>query len=68
MSTEQNQGLSLYEAARAVGVTFEKEWKPESKSVEANDMKFSYLEWGKPSNPVMVLLHGFAQLEVLGHG
>ena len=45
MSTEQNQGLSLYEAARAVGVTFEKEWKPESKSVEANDMKFSYLEW-----------------------
>ena len=24
-------------------------------------MKFSYLEWGNPSNPVMVLLHGFAQ-------
>ncbi|HCE75403.1 MAG TPA: hypothetical protein DEP04_02145 [Dehalococcoidia bacterium] len=61
MSTEQNQGLSLYEAAREVGVTFEKEWKPESKSVEINDMKFSYLEWGNPSNPAMVLLHGFAQ-------
>ena len=61
MSTEQNQGLSLYEAAREVGVTFEKDWKPESKSVEVNNMKFSYLEWGNPSNPVMVLLHGFAQ-------
>ena len=60
MSTEQNQGLSLYEAAREVGVTFEKEWKPESKSVQVNNMNFSYLEWGNPSNPVMVLLHGFA--------
>ena len=43
MSTEQNQGLSLYEAAREVGVTFEKDWKPECKSVEVNNMKLSYL-------------------------
>ena len=61
MGTEQSQGLSLYEAAREVGVTFEKEWEPESKSVQVNNMNFSYLEWGNPSNPVMVLLHGFAQ-------
>jgi len=61
MSTKERQGLSLYDAAREVGVSFEKEWKPESKSIEVNGMKFHYLEWGDPTNPVMVLLHGFAQ-------
>ena len=31
MTIEEHQGLSLYDAAREVGVTFEKEWKPKSK-------------------------------------
>lgn len=56
-----NQGLSLYDAARAMGVSFTNEIVPQDKFVEANGLKFHYLEWGDPSNPPMVLLHGFAQ-------
>ena len=66
MSTKERQGLSLYDAAREVGVSFEKEWKPESKSIEVNGMKFHYLEWGDPANPVMVLLHGLPNNHILG--
>ena len=57
----KSQGLSLYQAAREVGVSFSREWEPKSKFVKANDMKFHYLEWGDTSNPVIVMLHGFAQ-------
>ena len=54
-------GLGLHEAAKSVGVTFSHEWTPESKFVEANGLKFHYLDWGSPDNPVILLLHGFAQ-------
>ena len=57
----KSKGLSLYQAAREVGVSFSREWEPKSKFVKANDMKFHYLEWGDTSNPVIVMLHGFAQ-------
>ena len=56
-----SQGLSLYAAARAMGVSFTSETVPQDKFVEANGLKFHYLEWGDPSNPPMLLLHGFAQ-------
>lgn len=62
MTTDSaSQGLSLYDAARAKGVTFTKETVPQDKFVNANGMRFHYLDWGDPSNPPMLLLHGFAQ-------
>ena len=55
------QGLSLYDAARAMGVTFTKEVEPQDRDASANGLRFHYLEWGEPGNPTMLLLHGFAQ-------
>ncbi len=60
-TTPQSQGLSLHDAARAQGVTFEREAVPEDRYVEANGMTFHYLDWGNPDAPDMLLLHGFAQ-------
>ena len=60
-TTPQSQGLSLHDAARAQGVTFEREAVPEDRYVEANGMRFHYLDWGNPDAPDMLLLHGFAQ-------
>ena len=54
-------GLSLYDAARAMGITFEEEVEPTDRFVTANGMRFHYLDWGDQSNPPMLLLHGFAQ-------
>ena len=56
-----NQGLSLHDAARAMGVRFANDNAPQDKFVTANGMRFHYLEWGSASNPPMLLLHGFAQ-------
>ena len=56
-----NQGLSLYDAARAMGVRFANDNAPQDKFVTANGMRFHYLEWGSAANPPMLLLHGFAQ-------
>ena len=62
MTTEASgRGLSLYDAARAMGVPFENKAVPQDKFVNANKMRFHYLEWGDPSSPPLVLLHGFAQ-------
>ena len=55
------QGLSLYDAARAMGVPFEAETVPRDRFTSANGLRFHYLEWGDPANPAMLLLHGFAQ-------
>ena len=60
-TTPQSKGLSLHDAARAQGVTFEREAVPEDRYVEANGMRFHYLDWGNPDAPDMLLLHGFAQ-------
>lgn len=56
-----NQGLSLHDAARAMGVRFANDNMPQDKFVTANGMRFHYLEWGSAANPPMLLLHGFAQ-------
>ena len=62
MTTEASgKGLSLYDAARAMGVPFEDKAVPLDKYIDANGMRFHYLEWGDPSNPPLMLLHGFAQ-------
>lgn len=62
MTTQSaNQGLSLHDAARAMGVQFANDNAPQDKFVTANGMRFHYLEWGSAANPPMLLLHGFAQ-------
>ena len=60
-SQTDGPGLSLYDAARAQGVTFGDEAAPKDRFVTADGMRFHYLEWGQPGNPLMILLHGFAQ-------
>ena len=60
-SQASKQALSLYDAARAMDVKFTNENAPQDKFVNANGMRFHYLEWGNPDNPPMLLLHGFAQ-------
>jgi len=55
------EGLSLYDAARAMGVTFTEETKPEDRIVEANGLSFHYLNWGSQDSTPVLLLHGFAQ-------
>ena len=54
-------GLSLYEAARQKGVPFTLENEPLDKFVQVNGLNFHYLEWGKPSDPTIFMLHGNAQ-------
>lgn len=60
-SKPTSRGLSLHDAARAMGVTFAEETVPEDGFIDVNDTRFHYLEWGQPSSPPMLLLHGFAQ-------
>ena len=54
-------GLTLHEAARQKGVSFTQENEPVDQQVRANGMNFHYLEWGNPSNPMIVMLHGGSQ-------
>jgi pimeloyl-ACP methyl ester carboxylesterase len=54
-------GLTLHEAARQKGVPFTQENEPTDQYVQINGMNFHYLEWGVPSNPLIVMLHGGSQ-------
>ena len=54
-------GLSLYQAARGMGVSFVQENQPTDKTVRANGLNFHYLEWGDPNNPTVLMLHGVSQ-------
>ena len=57
----QSVGLSLYEAARGMGVSFAQENQPTDKTVHANGLNFHYLEWGNPGKPDILMLHGVSQ-------
>lgn len=61
MTSETRPGLSLHDAARAAGVNFSTDAEPEDKFVDANGLRFHYLDWGNAGKPQMLLLHGFAQ-------
>ena len=62
MSKPNNEhGMTLYDAARAMGVSFSSEAVPRDKFIQIGTRRFHYLEWGDPSNPPMLLLHGYAQ-------
>ena len=54
-------GLTLYDAARQMGVSFSQENEPTDKSVQIDGMDFHYLEWGDISNPSILMLHGNSQ-------
>ena len=57
----QSVGLSLFQAARDMGVPFARENQPADKMVRANGLNFHYLEWGDPGNPTVLMLHGVSQ-------
>ena len=44
-------GMSLFEAARQMGIPFVEENEPIDKFVQVHGLNFHYLEWGDPSNP-----------------
>lgn len=54
-------GLSLYEAARRVGVPFGAENEPVDRWVAVGGLRFHYLEWGELGRPAVLLLHGASQ-------
>ena len=60
MSLEQ-QGYSLFDAARAIGVPFRQEVTPSDGEVSANGLKFHYLEWGSEAKQPVLFLHGMLQ-------
>lgn len=54
-------GMSLFDAARAAGVSFAEEHTPADRFVEANGMRLHYLDWGNEHLPHLLALHGGAQ-------
>lgn len=61
MAKQDLGGMPLHEAARAAGVQFHEDAVPCSGFVETNELRFHYLEWGKPTNRPIVMLHGMGQ-------
>ena len=59
--TLKEDGLTLFEAARAVGVPFSDEVVPKDRYVVANGLKFHYLAWGSEDRESILLLHGGLQ-------
>ena len=57
----QAQGLSLFEAARRMGVPFQREAEPLDREVSTGGMKLHYLDWGAEGRVPVVFLHGNAQ-------
>lgn len=54
-------GMSLFNAARSAGISFEEEFIPVDKFAPANEIRLHYLDWGNHEKPKMLLLHGGAQ-------
>ena len=54
-------GMPLHEAAREAGVRFREDAVPRNGFVEANGLRFHYLEWGDQANRPLVMLHGMGQ-------
>jgi len=52
---------TLYEAARAAGIHFDRPHEPRTGEVGRGEITLRYLEWGDRRLPVVLLLHGFAQ-------
>ena len=58
----ETEGVSLFEAARAMGVPFSREVEPLDKEVTVSGFRLHYLEWGtEGKQPSILLLHGALQ-------
>ena len=60
-SSDTAQGMTLYEAARQMGVPFSGENAPSDRYVDVNGLNLHYLEWGDAANPTVLMLHGRSQ-------
>ena len=54
-------GLSLWDAARAMGIPVTQEVEPHDRDVRVNGIRLHYLDWGNEGKPPVVLLHGGLQ-------
>ena len=54
-------GLTLYDAARQMGVSFAQENEAADRVIQLDGMNFHYLEWGDPADPTILMLHGNSQ-------
>ena len=61
MAEQGMGGMPLHEAAREAGVQFHTNSVPHSGFVEANGLRFHYLEWGDTANRTIIMLHGMGQ-------
>ena len=61
MELEESNTLSLHDAARLKGVKFADETLPRDRFIMSNGLRYHYVDWGEINNPIVVLLHGFAQ-------
>lgn len=59
--TIEKEGLSLFEAARALGVSFSEEAEPQDREVTAGGLRFHYLDWGTKGKQTVLFLHGALQ-------
>ncbi len=60
--TLEKEGLSLFQAARDMGVPFDREVEPRDKRVAvANGLYLHYLDWGTEGRPPILFLHGALQ-------
>ena len=57
----EDAGLSIFEAARAMGVPFTLEVEPEDREVSAGGLALHYLHWGSEDKQPILLLHGALQ-------
>ena len=55
------EGLSLFDAARTMGVSFDREVEPHGKEVAANGLTLHYLDWGTEGKQPVLFLHGALQ-------
>ena len=60
-SPEAVQGMTLYQAARQLGVPFAKENEAADRSILVNGLSLHYLEWGDPAKPTVLMIHGALQ-------
>ena len=59
--TLETEGLTLFQAARNMGVPFSAEVHPQDREVALDGRKFHYLDWGSPDKEPMLFLHGVLQ-------
>ncbi len=57
----ETEGLTLFEAARNMGLTVSREVEPQDHEVIVNGRRVHYLDWGSPDKQPILFLHGALQ-------